>query len=187
MLGTQIPVLGIDDPLNPQHVGSWCVAFIREHARTLTLSERAKNTERVIRGLKASIHNPRVSPEAKAHAEERLREMGQVFEPRQTTKSTVGAGRRRSGRKARRTSAGSKSTQIADRQREEAREVASEPRELGTEQRQASEPHTPEPTQPLNKHEARVLGGYKATLSKKGISEEAKRHARQVLEEHDAI
>lgn len=58
-----------------------------------SLQEHEKNTERVIRGLKASIHNPRVSHEAKVHAEERLRELGQVIEPRQT----AGTGRRRPG------------------------------------------------------------------------------------------
>ncbi|KIL68381.1 hypothetical protein M378DRAFT_120386 [Amanita muscaria Koide BX008] len=91
--------------------------------------EHEKNSERVARGLKASIHNPRVSPEAKAHAEERLHEMGYEIEP---------------------------------------------DKDSG-------------PTPAHSKHEARVLGGYKATLSKKGVSEEAKRHARQVLEEHEAI
>ena len=64
--------------------------------KMLMSPEHGKNTERVIRGLKASIHNPRVSHEAKIHAEERLRELGQVIEPRQSTK-TISAGRRRSG------------------------------------------------------------------------------------------
>lgn len=38
--------------------------------------EHEKNPERVIAGLKASIHNSAVSEEAKNHAKERLREMG---------------------------------------------------------------------------------------------------------------
>ncbi|KAF8635681.1 hypothetical protein AX15_000307 [Amanita polypyramis BW_CC] len=151
-----------------------------------------KDKERVIRGLKASIHNPRVSPEAKAHAEERLHEMGQTIEPRQTGKST-GAGRRQSGRRARKTDIASESPEeegTAKQLQKEVHEVAGEVKEVETEQRQehvGAEPDEPGPTLPSDKHEARVLGGYKATLSKKGVSEEAKRHARQVLEEHDAL
>ncbi|EIM82972.1 uncharacterized protein STEHIDRAFT_160584 [Stereum hirsutum FP-91666 SS1] len=33
-----------------------------------------------------------------------------------------------------------------------------------------------------SQHDHRVLGGYKATLNRPGVSEEAKRHAREVLE-----
>jgi len=37
----------------------------------------AEHREHVIRGLKASLHNPRVSDKAKAHAEKELKEMGE--------------------------------------------------------------------------------------------------------------
>ncbi|KAF8352112.1 hypothetical protein F5887DRAFT_13588 [Amanita rubescens] len=151
-------------------------------------AEHEKNAERVIRGLKASIHNPRVSPEAKLHAEERLRELGQVVEPRQSSKSTS-AGKRRSGRKVRRASAPSKpaEAEAIPQPGEEARVAIGESKELETEQHQGES--RPEPTgsaQPIDKHEARVLGGYKATLHKKGVSEGAKRRAAQVLQEHGA-
>jgi len=150
-------------------------------------AEHEKNTERVIRGLKASIHNPRVSPEAKVHAEERLRELGQVIEPRQSSKST-GAGRRRSGRKVRRAIAPSKSAKKEANHQprgEEVPEAIGESKEPETEQRHGEpRPESTGSAQPIDKHEARVLGGYKATLSKKGVSEEAKRHAAQVLQEH---
>jgi Fe2+ transport system protein FeoA len=40
------------------------------------LGDSAKNPERVAAGLKASIHNPQVSEEAKTKARERLHDMG---------------------------------------------------------------------------------------------------------------
>lgn len=46
--------------------------------------------------------------------------------------------------------------------------AAGESKEPETEQRQEeSSPHAAEPAQSINKHEARVLRGYKATLSSK--------------------
>lgn len=45
--------------------------------------EHTKDTARVAAGLKAAIHNPNVSAEAKEHAKDRLKEMGQDLEPAQ--------------------------------------------------------------------------------------------------------
>ncbi|KAM6501071.1 hypothetical protein JOM56_004085 [Amanita muscaria] len=154
-------------------------------------SQHEKNSERVARGLKASIHNPRVSPEAKAHAEERLHEMGYEIEPDKD--SGVGSASqtsKRPGRKSRRGGAVRKAAKSGGSPPEqeahpEVHEVAEEPKEHEEEPAQEGEVESRKPTPAHSKHEARVLGGYKATLS--SVSEEAKRHARQVLEEHEAI
>ncbi|KAF9490681.1 hypothetical protein BDN71DRAFT_1454031 [Pleurotus eryngii] len=44
--------------------------------RSTRSTDTDKNPSNVARGLKAAIHNPNVSEEAKSHAAERLREMG---------------------------------------------------------------------------------------------------------------
>jgi hypothetical protein len=43
--------------------------------------EHTKDTARVVAGLKAAVHNPNVSNEAKENAMKRLEEMGQTADP----------------------------------------------------------------------------------------------------------
>jgi len=43
--------------------------------------EHTKDSARVIAGLKAAVHNPNVSNEAKENAKKRLEEMGQTADP----------------------------------------------------------------------------------------------------------
>ena len=51
------------------------VRLLRGHSYRRLAEQHSKNPERVAAGLKASIKNPHVSEEAKAHAAERLHEL----------------------------------------------------------------------------------------------------------------
>lgn len=54
---------------------------VRRLFLTVAQEQHAKNPERVAAGLKASIKNPNVSDEAKAHAAERLNELSRETHP----------------------------------------------------------------------------------------------------------
>ncbi|PFH53465.1 hypothetical protein AMATHDRAFT_137573, partial [Amanita thiersii Skay4041] len=134
-----------------------------------------KDTERVARGLKASIHNPRVSQEAKIHAEERLHEMGIEIGTKSVMKTT--------GEKDPiRVAAGYKATlhnpgiseETKDRAEEHLKEMGAE---YERENRTADGMH-------YHYCENRELGGYKATLKNPRVSDAAKDNARRVLTEH---
>ncbi|KAF8639148.1 hypothetical protein AX17_001637 [Amanita inopinata Kibby_2008] len=165
----------------------------------MSTSHHEKDAERVARGLKASIHNPRVSPEAKAHAEERLHEMGADVEPRQSTK-TIGGGRRRSGRRTRQSGAGAEEPSDepipgaagelpgleAEAEAEEGKGVPSEIEgiypTIGHKEVEARVLRkTYEEKDPM-----RVAAGYKATLHNPGISDETKDQAEEHLKEMGA-
>jgi len=70
----------------------WCFPLRRMrllHSYRRPAEQHAKNPERVVAGLKASIKNPHVSEEAKAHAAERL----QGLTEEKTTKPSTTASR----------------------------------------------------------------------------------------------
>ncbi|KAM6501070.1 Conidiation protein 6 domain containing protein [Amanita muscaria] len=106
-----------------------------------------KNPSRIAAGLKAAVHNPRVSEEAKESATERLQQMGAEAETTQETATQT--------------------------------ERASP---TGTSQRRHSTGSEAQMTE--GKSESRVMGGYKAALKNPRVSEEAKEHAEEILEQH---
>lgn len=61
-------------------INVWCVCDIPLDLCSRLSPEHTKDTTRVAAGLKAAIHNPNVSAEAKEHAKEKLKEMGQDVE-----------------------------------------------------------------------------------------------------------
>ncbi|KAK2460758.1 hypothetical protein APHAL10511_007228 [Amanita phalloides] len=109
----------------------------------MSTGEQGKDPARVAAGLKAAVHNPRVSEEAKENASERLHQMH--VETAEDTSKT----RRKTSKSPSR------------RERSKSREELIE-----------------------GKSESRVMGGYKATLKNPRVSEEAKEHAEEVLEQH---
>ncbi|KAF8352113.1 Conidiation protein 6-domain-containing protein [Amanita rubescens] len=131
------------------------------------LVEQVKDPSRVAAGLKAAVHNPRVSEEAKESASERLHEMGEDVEPTKETTSMLTP-----------TSLGGNFCLLTRRQRH-----ATEKRHA-EERRQAEEKRHAEEQMMEGKTESRVMGGYKATLKNPRVSPEAKEHAEEVLEQH---
>ncbi|KAI6038480.1 Conidiation protein 6-domain-containing protein [Pisolithus marmoratus] len=136
-------------------------------------TEHTKDTTRVIAGLKAAIHNPHVSEEAKEHAMERLREMGQDVDvgPQETVEKSSyqqDEGRVLAGYKA--TLSNPYTSEEAKKHAEEVLQAAGI---YGRHQDATDE-----------EHETRVLAGYKAALHNPRVSDAAKQHARQYLEEH---
>ncbi|KAJ8453581.1 hypothetical protein ONZ45_g19658 [Pleurotus djamor] len=120
-----------------------------------------KNAANVIGGLKAAMHNPNVSDEAKQHAAERLEEMGASVEG--TTTSTASG-----------YSSGEYITKEDINYAREILEAAGYHVERSAETTEAE-------------HQTRVLAGYKAAMHNPNVSKEAKEHARQYLKEHGAI
>ncbi|KAF9222659.1 hypothetical protein BS17DRAFT_175596 [Gyrodon lividus] len=138
------------------------------------MSEHSKDSARVAAGLKAAIHNPNVSQEAKGHAKEKLREMGQEVEAtHETFQESISTGARESSRVL----GGYKSTLSNPHTSEQAKQHAEEVL-------QAAGIHSRHPDHSDEEHRTRVLAGYKAAIHNPRVSEEAKQHARQFLEEH---
>ncbi|KAF9498009.1 hypothetical protein BDN71DRAFT_1429169 [Pleurotus eryngii] len=131
-----------------------------------------KNPGNVAGGLKAAIHNPNVSEEAKSHAAERLREMGGDDQP-DTMSASNPAGY----------SDGISHFQFEDQGESITRRDVDYAREIleavGYSVEQPSETTEDE-------HQTRVLAGYKAALSNPRVSKEAKQHAQDYLDAHGA-
>ncbi|KAG6889946.1 hypothetical protein C0995_013473 [Termitomyces sp. Mi166 len=129
-------------------------------------SEHVKNPDRVAAGLRASIKNPRVSDEAKAHATERLQELEsrQHIDPSSTHENRV--------LDLRLLIVSTQDQNTSEDAKKHAREILSA---AGIHEQDI------DPEQ----HETRVLAGYKAALHNPKVSEEAKQHAREYLKEHD--
>jgi len=106
-------------------------------------------TKHVAAGLKAAIHNPNVSAEAKEKDKERLHEMGIDIDEGTSAK----LGKHNVGEKAKQHPG-----------------AASHSEGLTAEE----------------KEEHHRMGGYKATLKNPHASQEAKDHAKKVLEEYEA-
>ncbi|KAG6895824.1 hypothetical protein C0992_012269 [Termitomyces sp. T32_za158] len=130
-------------------------------------SEHVKNPDRVAAGLRASIKNPRVSDEAKAHATERLQELQSQQHPEQ------------SDAHENRVLGGYKATLHNQKTSEDAKKHAREILSAAGIHEQDIDPND-------QQHQTRVLAGYKAALHNSKVSEEAKQHAREYLEHHES-
>ncbi|KDQ57722.1 hypothetical protein JAAARDRAFT_194009 [Jaapia argillacea MUCL 33604] len=159
-----------------------------------THPHRSIDPTRVAAGLKAAIHNPNVSEEAKERAAERLESMGQ--ETGQTLGSHTIEGlsthRHATDTSGTRVSAGDdethnrqmggykatlKNPNVSEEAKAHAREILKEDGYTFDRPEGATE----------EEHETRVLAGYKAALHNDRVSAEAKAHARQYLKEHGAL
>ncbi|KAF9254923.1 hypothetical protein L218DRAFT_938176 [Marasmius fiardii PR-910] len=130
-----------------------------------------KHANHVAAGLKAAIHNPRVSDEAKERAKERLEGMGVTVEFDEEHEKRVLSGYK----------AALHNENVSDEAKENARQKLREAGTLETREEDSS-------NQPLrDEHQNHVLGGYKAALANPNVSTEAKLHAETILEEHDAL
>ncbi|KIJ67543.1 hypothetical protein HYDPIDRAFT_166106 [Hydnomerulius pinastri MD-312] len=139
------------------------------------MSEHSKDSARVAAGLKAAIHNPNVSEEAKEHAMSKLREMGHGVE----RSSDAYGGATTTGQQESRVLGGYKATLSNPNTSEEAKQHAEEVLQAaGIQGRQAGVSN--------EEHDTRVLAGYKAALHNPRVSDAAKQHAREFLEEHGA-
>ncbi|KAF5384439.1 hypothetical protein D9615_003338 [Tricholomella constricta] len=136
--------------------------------------EHAKNPERVAAGLKATIKNPKVSEEAKAHATERLQELGggETSKEKPTTQHAT------HDVESNRVLGGYKATLHNEKTSEDAKNHA---REILS----AAGYHEYETDE--KEHNVRVIAGYKAALHNPKVSEEAKQHAKEYLKDHDAL
>ncbi|TFY69531.1 hypothetical protein EVG20_g3118 [Dentipellis fragilis] len=123
-----------------------------------------KDPTRVAAGLKASIHNPHVSEEAKHSAHERLEKMG-TSEPESEVHERHVLG-------------GYKAALHNEHVSEEAKAHAREILEAADYERG---PNTTE-----EEHQIRVLAGYKAAISNPRVSDAAKLHAEEYLKAHNA-
>ncbi|KIJ19005.1 hypothetical protein PAXINDRAFT_8363 [Paxillus involutus ATCC 200175] len=133
---------------------------------TICLVQHSKDSSRVAAGLKAAIHNPNVSEEAKEHAKQKLRELSQ--EAGQTHETP---------RENPRVLGGYKATLSNPHTSEQAKHHAEEVlKAAGIDSRHPN--HSDE------EHQTRVLAGYKAALHNPRVSEEAKQHAQEFLGEH---
>ncbi|KAG6815671.1 hypothetical protein H0H87_012362 [Tephrocybe sp. NHM501043] len=142
-------------------------------------SDHSKNPERVAAGLRASIKNPKVSEEAKAHAKDRLQELNLSKEHSDTQHSSGTAGHTSTSHdESNRVLGGYKATlhnaHASEKAKEHAREILSA---HGYTQHETDE----------KLHQARVIAGYKAALHNPKVSDEAKEHAREYLKEHEEL
>lgn len=162
-----------------------------------------KDATRVAAGLKASIHNPNVSDEAKEHAADRLERM----EDTATAQTGKADSRVLGGYKATLTvssymdSTCTTSPELTNVQNDKtSKDAKAHAREI-----LEAHGYTAERAEGTSEseHETRVLAGYKAALSSKYIfryavesssrlkdprvSEEAKTHAKEYLQAHNAL
>ncbi|WWC62443.1 uncharacterized protein I303_105039 [Kwoniella dejecticola CBS 10117] len=124
-----------------------------------------EHDHRQLGGYRATLHNPKTSPEAKAHAAAVLTQHGVNLEneiPIATSKLPLAA--------------------------ENALEAGAVPAHVSdTKGNGHGDPHETLDGKDAE-HEHRVLGGYKATLHNDNTSEEAKEHAAEVLKhEHHVV
>ncbi|KAJ3855617.1 hypothetical protein EV368DRAFT_72182 [Lentinula lateritia] len=125
-----------------------------------------KHQHHVAGGLKAALHNPNVSEEAKANAQQRLKNMVSANETEvpsydEETNRVLG------GYKATLTN-----NQTSSEAKAHAREV------LAAAGIEVDHEYT------SDEHQTRVFAGYKAALNNPRVSAEAKAHARDFLREH---
>lgn len=134
--------------------------------------------KRVAAGLKAAIHNPNVSEDARKSARERLDQMGE-HDP--TGRSHPTGTLDTQGHETNRVLGGYKATLHNPRTSDEAKRHAREILE--------ADGYTVEPAEGVteDEHQTRVLAGYKAALHNPRVSKEAKDHAKEYLREHSAL
>ncbi|KAL1675961.1 Conidiation protein 6-domain-containing protein [Schizophyllum commune] len=131
--------------------------------------EDPENPGRVAAGLKASIHNPNVSDEAKQSAIERLHDMGADVDDA-PIQHAADRNTRSKG-----VDIVDDMLQDADDEEEELQHSSGRRATGGASRKTAS-----------GKNEDNVIRGYKATLHNPRIGDEAKERAQEYLEEHDA-
>ncbi|KAI8975919.1 Conidiation protein 6-domain-containing protein [Trametes punicea] len=139
--------------------------------------------KRVAAGLKAAVHNPNVSEEAKERAQERLESMGTSADETSRNRGTnypVGS-TDEAGHETNRVLGGYKATLHNPRTSEEAKRHAREILEADGYQFERPEGVSED------EHQKRVNAGYKAALNNPRVSEEAKQHAREYLKEHGGL
>ncbi|KAG2153804.1 Conidiation protein 6-domain-containing protein [Suillus clintonianus] len=135
--------------------------------------EHTKDTARVVAGLKAAVHNPNVSDEAKDNALKRLEEMGQSADPitpAQAKATQTAAAEAHEKNVLRGYKAATSNPNVSEEAKQHAREVleaAGIQHKLDT--------HSDE------EHQHRVLAGYKAAIHNPNVSAAAKQHAREYL------
>lgn len=142
-----------------------------------------KDPSRVAAGLKASLHNPHVSDEAKRHAQERLESMGSVQhgKAQHETLGTHHVGASHHQVEDNRVLGGYKATlhneSTSPAAKAHAREIL-----------EAAGYHVDKPKGTSEEeHTTRVLAGYRAALHNDRVSAEAKAHAREYLREHGGL
>ncbi|KAG7087275.1 hypothetical protein E1B28_013253 [Marasmius oreades] len=132
-----------------------------------------KHANHVVAGLKAAIHNPRVSDKAKERAKERLENMGVGVEFDEEHQKRVLAGYK----------AALHNENVSDDAKENARQKLQAAGVIEDSEGDQLEDDQP----PRDEHRNHVLGGYKAALANPNVSTEAKLHAATVLDEHNAL
>ncbi|OSC97077.1 hypothetical protein PYCCODRAFT_1455092 [Trametes coccinea BRFM310] len=142
--------------------------------------------KRVAAGLKAAVHNPNVSEEAKERAQERLQHMGTSAEETGRSRGNAGGGHAvgstdQAGHETNRVLGGYKATLHNPNTSAEAKRHAREILEADNYQYDRPEGVTED------EHQKRVNAGYKAALNNPRVSEEAKQHAREYLQEHGGL
>ncbi|CAL1707952.1 unnamed protein product [Somion occarium] len=140
------------------------------------MASESKDQARMAAGLKASIHNPNVSEEAKQRAAERLESMGTGETLGQHTVSPPSSEHEQS-----RVLGGYKATLASERASETAKSHAREVLEASG--------YTVERAHGVSEdeHEKRVIAGYKAALHNPRVSEGAKQHAQEFLKQHGVM
>ncbi|KAI0325106.1 hypothetical protein GY45DRAFT_287550 [Cubamyces sp. BRFM 1775] len=156
---------------------------VRNALRTYASSSGQAKGNHVAGGFKATLHNPKVSEEAKERAAARLDEMGVDAD-----KSSSFGGSPSSATKAdtlstqhlNQVAGGYKAAISNPHTSEEAKQHA---REILAAVQAAEAPVDATPEE----HHKRVVAGYKAALHNPRVSEEAKRHAKEFLQSNDAL
>ncbi|OSC97076.1 hypothetical protein PYCCODRAFT_1472116 [Trametes coccinea BRFM310] len=138
------------------------------------------NENRVAGGLKATLHNPNVSQEAKDRAAERLEEMSDHV-PAASSSASSKSAPNSSDQHKNNVLGGYKATLSNPRTSDEAKKHAREILE-------ADGYHANSPDGiAADEHDNRVIAGYKAALHNPRVSSEAKQHAKEYLQEHGAL
>jgi len=143
-------------------------------------STEGKNPGNVAGGFKATLHNDKVSDEAKEHAQEMLDKMGVDAEekaPRKDDDRVKDESHVIGGYKATLTNANA-SQEAKDHARKALEEMGVDP-----EERSSKPDYSSTKVDMEGKDQSHVIAGLKATLSNESVSQEAKDHARKALEE----
>ncbi|PPR03405.1 hypothetical protein CVT24_012530 [Panaeolus cyanescens] len=141
------------------------------------------------RGYKATLHNPRVSDEAKQNAQQHLNELGS---DQQATSYTQSRGMDeisesvRQGKEEARVIAGYKAVLQNPNVSSEARQHAEEVLQSHNVKSPSSGAGHAQPSHHRG-HEDNVNRGYKATLHNPRVSDEARERAEEYLEQHNAM
>ncbi|TFK32056.1 hypothetical protein BDQ12DRAFT_671370 [Crucibulum laeve] len=147
-----------------------CALFFSLLQRPKFCVAEGKNPERVAAGLKATINRPNVSQEAKQRATERLQEMGKL--------DSSGS----SSQKSSRTAVGQVMIGEGSGLHDDAEEPDIDMSNPDTNRSAKSD--ILESGQFSEQEEHRIIGGYKASLKNPHVSESAKEHAKEVLEDN---